>query len=41
MSEPFKINMHFDKKGEKLEDLIELIITNLLEKKYNQIKETK
>ena len=34
MSESFKINIYFDEKGENLENLIEHLITNILEKKY-------
>ncbi len=33
MNETFKINMHFDEKGEELESLIELLIIDVLEKK--------
>lgn len=34
MSESFKINIYFDEKGEDLENLIENLIMNILEKKY-------
>ena len=34
MSESFKINIYFDEKGENLENLIEHLIMNILEKKY-------
>ncbi len=34
MSETFKINIYFDEKGEELENLIEHLIVNMLEKKY-------
>lgn len=34
MNESFKINIYFDEKGEDLENLIEHIIMNILEKKY-------
>lgn len=33
MSESFKVNICFDKKGEDLENLIEHLIINILEKK--------
>ncbi len=33
MNEPFKINIYFDEKGEDLENLIEHLIINILEKK--------
>ena len=32
MSETFKINMHFDEKGEELEELIKHLIINILKK---------
>ena len=32
MNESFKINMYFDEKGENLENLIENLIINILEK---------
>lgn len=32
MSETFKINMHFDEKGEELERLIKHLIINILKK---------
>ena len=32
MSETFKINMHFDEKGEELEGLIKHLIINILKK---------
>ena len=32
MNEPFKINIYFDEKGESLENLIENLIINILEK---------
>ena len=32
MSETFKINMHFDEKGEELEALIKHLIINILKK---------
>ena len=32
MSEIFKINMHFDEKGEELEDLIKYLIINTIKK---------
>ncbi len=32
MSETFKINMHFDEKGEELERLIKYLIINTLKK---------
>ena len=34
MNESFKINIYFDEKGEELENLIEHLIMNILEKKY-------
>ena len=34
MSKTFKINIYFDEKGEELENLIEHLIVNMLEKKY-------
>ena len=34
MSESFEINIYFDEKGEDLENLIEHLIMNILEKKY-------
>ncbi len=34
MNESFKINIYFDEKGEDLENLIEYLIMNILEKKY-------
>ena len=34
MSESFKINIYFDEKGEDLENLIEHLIMNIMEKKY-------
>ena len=34
MNESFKINIYFDEKGEDLENLIEYLIINILEKKY-------
>ncbi len=34
MNESFKINIYFDEKGEDLENLIEHLIMNILEKKY-------
>ena len=37
MNESFKINIYFDEKGEDLENLIEHLIINMLEKKYMQI----
>ena len=33
MNESFKINIYFDEKGEDLENLIEHLIMNILEKK--------
>jgi hypothetical protein len=33
MSETFKINVYFDEKGEELENLIEQLLINILEKK--------
>lgn len=36
MNEKFKINLNFDEKGEKLEDLIENLIINILDKKEKQ-----
>ena len=33
MNESFKINIYFDEKGEELENLIEDLIINILEKK--------
>lgn len=33
MNESFKINVYFDEKGENLENLIEHLIINILEKK--------
>ena len=33
MKESFKINIYFDEKGEDLENLIEHLIINILEKK--------
>ena len=33
MNESFKINVYFDEKGEDLENLIEHLIMNILEKK--------
>ena len=32
MNEPFKINIYFDGKGEDLENLIEYLIINMLDK---------
>ena len=37
MNEPFKINIYFDEKGEDLENLIEHLIMDMLEKKQMQI----
>ena len=37
MNESFKINIYYDEKGEDLENLIENLIINILEKKYMQI----
>ena len=37
MNESFKINIYFDEEGENLENLIEHLIINILEKKYMQI----
>ena len=37
MNESFKINIYFDEKGESLEDLIEHLIINMLEKQYMYI----
>ena len=37
MNESFKINIYFDEKGEDLENLIEYLIMNILEKKYMKI----
>ena len=34
MNESFKINIYFDKKGKNLENLIEHLIINILEKKH-------
>ena len=34
MNESFKINIYCDEKGEDLENLIEYLIMNILEKKY-------
>ncbi len=34
MNESFKINIYYDEKGENLENLIENLIINILEKKY-------
>ena len=34
MNESFKINIYFDERGEDLENLIEHLIMNILEKKY-------
>ena len=34
MNESFKINIYYDEKGENLENLIEHLIMNILEKKY-------
>ena len=34
MNESFKINIYFDEEGENLENLIEHLIMNILEKKY-------
>lgn len=34
MNKSFKINIYFDEKGEDLENLIEHLIMNILEKKY-------
>lgn len=34
MNESFKINIYYDEKGEDLENLIENLIINILEKKY-------
>ena len=34
MNESFKINIYFDEEGEDLENLIEHLIMNILEKKY-------
>ena len=34
MNESFKINIYFDEKGEDLENLIEHLIMNIMEKKY-------
>lgn len=34
MNESFKINIYFDEKGKDLENLIEHLIMNILEKKY-------
>ena len=34
MNESFKINIYFDEKGGDLENLIEYLIMNILEKKY-------
>ncbi len=34
MNESFKINIYYDEKGENLENLIEHLIINILEKKY-------
>ncbi len=36
MNEKFKINLNFDEKGEKLEDLIENLIINIFDKKEKQ-----
>lgn len=36
MNEKFKINLNFDEKGEKLEDLIESLIINIIDKKEEQ-----
>lgn len=38
MNKLFKINICFDEKCENLEDLIEHLIINMLEKKYIKIK---
>ena len=38
MSETFKINMHFDEKGEELEDLIKYLIINIIKKNKNIFK---
>ena len=35
MSETFKINMHFDEKGEELEDLIRYLIINIIKRNKN------
>ena len=32
MNERFKINVHFDEKGEEIENLISLFLINILEK---------
>ena len=37
MNESFKINIYFDEKGEDLENLIEHLIMDMLEKKQMQI----
>ncbi len=37
MNRLFKINIYFDEKGESLEDLIEHLIINMLEKQYMYI----
>ena len=34
MNESFKINIYYNEKGENLENLIENLIINILEKKY-------
>ena len=34
MNESFKINIYYEEKGENLENLIEHLIINILEKKY-------
>ena len=34
MNESFKINIYYDEKSENLENLIENLIINILEKKY-------
>ncbi len=33
MSESFKINVHFDEKGEEIENIISHFLINILEKK--------
>ena len=39
MNESFKINIYFDEKGEDLENLIEHLIINILEKKLLPLKQ--
>ena len=34
MNESFRINVHFDGKGEELESLIERLLIDILEKKW-------